>query len=392
MSQQRDGRGNHAVTVFDGDKVKTRIPADMQIISEDWNTVAAVPYIVYMPERRRILMLMNGDYPGAPCIHHPKVLYSDDFGTTWSVPEYVHTDPRGNPDIGMGWGLAYLGDGKVLFYAAAGESVAASRWVSQDYGQSWAVLSAIEPAPGEETWTAWDPPLVIREPSGIRLLETGYVAHYEAGPPGSVSVQAFIRTSTDEGRSWGEAIRVPQWNGVNEVALLKAANGDIIGACRTETTFYDIDHSEGLAVCTSQDGGATWSELNVLYEHGRHHQSMVLLPDGTVAMTYVVRQGYPDTADGFPRFGVEAVVSRDHGKTWDVAQRYVLAEFTGLMKGKQAPYASTQSTSSLLLPDGRIFTAFGTAHRARFNAQGKNQAPRDIGVIAWTLEATQDDH
>lgn len=32
-------------------------------------------------------------------------------------------------------------------------------------------------------------------------------------------------------------------------------------------------------------------------------------------MTYVVRKGYVNTADGFPQFGIEAVVSRDNGQT-----------------------------------------------------------------------------
>ena len=101
-------------------------------------------------------------------------------------------------------------------------------------------------------------------------------------------------------------------------------------------------------------------------------------------MTYVVRRGYPDTDEGYGRFGIEAVVSRDNGKTWDMDDPYILAEFTGGIKGEKAFHSATQATSSLLLPNGIILTAFGTAHRAKFNEQGK-LAPRDVGTVLWSI-------
>jgi len=306
------------------------------------------------------------------------LLHGDDFGESWSSPRHIHTDNKGNPDVGMGIGLTYLGSGKVLLYASK------KRWISHDYGQIWEVLSALEPVPGEKDWHQWDPPLVIKGENGNKILETGYVAHYNTEGDGEVCVQAYIRSSADDGKIWSEPIKVPQWNVVNEVALLKAANNDIVAARRTETSFYNVDHSEGLSVCISKDGGNTWSELNVLHGHGRHHPSMVLLPDGTIVMTYVVRSGYPDTDDGYGRFGIEAVVSRDNGKTWDMDDRYILAEFTGSIKGEKAFHSATQSTSSLLLPNEKILTAFGTAHRAKINEQGRPE-PRDIGTILWTI-------
>ena len=70
-----------------------------------------------------------------------------------------------------------------------------------------------------------------------------------------------------------------------------------------------------------------------LYDWGRHHASTVLLPDGTIVVTYVVRLGYPDTADGFPRFGIEAVVSHDNRETRDLDCRYVLSSWVGNKKG-----------------------------------------------------------
>ena len=40
---------------------------------------------------------------------------------------------------------------------------------------------------------------------------------------------------------------------------------------------------------------------------------------------------------------------------------------------------SSQATSSQLLPDGSILTAFGTGYRV--HAEG--QAPRDVGLVRW---------
>ena len=56
-------------------------------------------------------------------------------------------------------------------------------------------------------------------------------------------------------------------------------------------------------------------------------------PSGEIVMTYVVRKGYVDSPDGFPQFGVEAVVSRDHGQTWDLDHRYILHHWIGHIEG-----------------------------------------------------------
>jgi hypothetical protein len=138
-----------------------------------------------------------------------------------------------------------------------------------------------------------------------------------------------------------------------------------------------------LGVSISKDQGKTWSDLKILYEWGRHHPSMVLRPDGTILMTYVVRLGYPDTAEGFPQFGVEAVVSRDNGQTWDLEHRYVLAAWVGRMKGANAWYCGTQSTSTVLLPDGTILTAFGTGFRNPPNAA---TCIMDVALVRWRVD------
>lgn len=63
------------------------MPTKLQIVTEAWNRVVAVPYIVYMPENDRLLMLVSCDYP-----HRPMVLTSDDHVASWSQPQPVLPD------------------------------------------------------------------------------------------------------------------------------------------------------------------------------------------------------------------------------------------------------------------------------------------------------------
>ncbi len=385
---------NHTVIRLNPDGEPIERPARSQIVTESWNRVTAVPHIVYMPEKDRVLMLLSCDYPGSPWVHFAMVLFSDDRGATWSEPACVHTDAQGNPACGLGHGLTNLGGGRLMLYSCHPPA----RWFSDDNGATWGDTVPVEPAPNGRTWMAWDPALVDRDPQSgrvTRLMETGYW-----GDSGTMDSQAYVRFSADGGRTWTGAHHVPEFEGVNEVCPVRAANGDIVATCRTDPPKalkpHQFDHYEGFGVSISRDNGYTWSEVRQLYDWGRHHASLALLPCGSIVATYVVRLGYPDTADGFPRFGIEAVVSRDNGQTWDLDCRYVLAEWTGNRKGSPSPagklrsggwHASPHTTSTLVLPDGSILTAYGTGYRQRDDAFGPGlYGPRDVGLVRWNVE------
>ena len=389
MSSIQSGQWKtHSVCQVNGDTKQKEFPAQLQILTETWDRVVAVPYIVYMPEMKRVLMLVNCDYgPNLQPVHYAMVLFSDDRGTTWSKAEYVHIDAEGKPDIGMGVGLTYLGKGKVFLYADH------LRWFSYDYGETWGDNVPVQSAPGGKEWNVWDPAMVEKDPRTgkvVRLLESGHTMDLGAWKSGRVGLysQGLIRFSTVEGQTWSDAITVPEWCGIDEVTLARARNGDIVAACRTdvpdEFKKYRLDHYEGLGVSISTDDGYTWARVNKLYDWGRHHPSIVLMPNGDIVMTYVVRLGYPDTADGFPQFGIEAVVSHNNGQTWDLDHRYVLTSWHGNRKGPNRWWASSQSTSSVLLPDRSILTAFGTGYRSQPDENGR-PAPRDVGLVLWRI-------
>lgn len=218
-------------------------------------------------------------------------------------------------------------------------------------------------------------------------------SHFASAP----NFYAHIRFSYDGGRTWPEEITPPSWNGTgegvaNEVALCRAANNDLIAACRFRnrklpSDRYSIDHYCGLAVSLSKDNGYTWSEMKVLHEYGRMHPSMALLPNGDIVMTYAVRRGLLEKEhrlvdeDGYPQWGVEAIVSRDHGASWDLSHKYVLAKWSGMNQ--------SQATSTVLLPDGSLLTAFGSGYlsqpveKARRQGESNVLPPHEVCLVRW---------
>ena len=370
----------HEVRQLTGKANSVRLPARFQIVTESWNRVVAVPYMVNMPEKDRLLMLVGCDYP-----HRAFVLTSDDRGATWTDPRPVRAGDDGKPSISMGTGLAYHGKGKLMFYETS--SVGAghpARWFSLDDGQTWGEPVAIAPTSDETPWSIWDPPLVDRDPRTGRITQLAETGYAQSG----TSSQAYIRFSVDDGKTWSKSIKVPQWQGINEAHLFRAGNGDLLAACRTDVPRRlkgkTLDHYEGLGISISKDDGRTWSAVTKLYDYGRHHPSLVLMPNEDIVMTYVVRLGYVDDQDGFPQFGIEAVVSHDHGATWDLDHRYLLHVWSGKRKGETYWWPSSQATSSTLMRGGAILTAFGTGYRIKAGKDSP-QAPRDVGLIEWRL-------
>ena len=367
------------VTQLNGSAERIRLPAQFRILTESWNRCVTVPYMVYMPEKDRLLMLVSCEYP-----HRAFVMTSDDHGDRWTEPRPVSVDNDGRPAGSMGTGLAYLGDGQ----AVCGSS---GRWFSRDYGNTWGDSVAVPPTCDGRGWNTWDPPLVERDETSnvTRLTETGYAWLH---PPEveRAHQQGYIRFSTDAGKTWSESIKVPQWQEVSEVALIRAGNGDLLGFCRTDIPHRldeTIDHFEGLGVAVSKDDGRTWSTVEKLYDWGRHHPSPLRLPNNDIVMTYVVREGYVEDGNGFPQFGVEAVVSHDHGRTWDLDHRYILHAWVGNRKrGPHDWWANCIGTSSVPLPDGSILTVFGTGYRSQAGVKKENDfTPRDIGLVRWRL-------
>lgn len=374
------GWHDHEVVQLNGKAAPIRLPAESQIMTESWNRIVRGPYLVFMPEKQRLLMMVSCDVPLVPFL-----LDSDDFGKTWSSPRRMPLDEEEDRKTGFGVSLTYLDQGRVLCSVEYGR-----RYFSEDYGQTWSDSLPTPPGPDNQTLFQWDPYLVDRDPQTgqvTRIWETGYDVE-----SGHHTPRAFIRSSGDAGHTWTQPVQVHAWKDTNEVALFRAQNGDILAGCRTRARNFDLsrpwtDHHAGLGISISPDNGETWSELNILYNWGRHHPSLVLLPDGHLVMTYVVRKGYVKTKDGYPQYGIEAVISRDHGKTWDLDHKFILSSWKANRKDDFSWWAACQSTSSVLLPDGSILTVFGTGFRThdQVGTDPTKPFPRDIGLVKWPV-------
>ncbi len=373
------GWQKHTVVRTNGKSRALRLPAQFQLVSARWKELCGtLPGIVYMPEKKRLLIAMTSG--------QAVVITSDDFGATWSEKRFLSTDAKGNPDYPIPIGVTYLGNGNLTVSA---EGTLVPRKVSHDYGLTWAESAPIPSRANGEELYHWDPMLVDTDKSGsvTRLAETRYTC--ETLPAGSASrylSQAYIWFSADSGKTWSKEKKVPQWSGVNEVALARAKNGDIIAACRMDISprLKDewLDHYCGLGVSISKDNGLTWSTPDKTYDYGRHHASFAVMPNGSIVMAYVVRLGYTRSADGFPRFGVEAVVSRDNGKTWDMDNKYILAWWTGKVTGNNSWWGMSQMTSTALLPDGSLLTVFATG----FRNEPSKPLVMDAGMVKWKLD------
>lgn len=373
----------HTVVQIDG-TTERPLPGQFQLLNAAWgHDNFQIPSMVFMPEKQRLFLIAQYGYrPGKTA-----GTYSDDYGATWSEPQVLRDGAGRELNLSMAVGLSYLGQGRLTFGIEFTADNKPTRWYSDDYGATWTRSAPIPLAASGQPMYFWDPMLIDRDEQGeikrvleARYWETGLRTFHEG--TGAYS-QAGLWHSEDLGLTWSRERTVPQWLGVNEVAMIRAANGDIIAGCRTDNAerfIGQLDFFSGLAISISKDNGETWSELNHLYEFGRHQQSLTLMPNGDIVMTYAVRQGYENTPEGYQQFGIEALISTDNGVSWNLDRRYVLATWRSKFIGKFDWLGFAQSTSTALLPDGSLLTAFGTGMR---NRGPENRCIMDTGLVRW---------
>ena len=97
------GWKNCEIQQLNGRAKRIKRPAKLQIVTEnltglwteEWNQVAAVPNITYIPEKDQLLLMASCGNP-----HQAVIFASGDHGATWSEPRYMHTDATGHSDTG----------------------------------------------------------------------------------------------------------------------------------------------------------------------------------------------------------------------------------------------------------------------------------------------------
>ena len=156
---------------------------------------------------------------------------------------------------------------------------------------------------------------------------------------GPIKYRAFLVRSTDAGRSWGDATSIAVAREVN-IAILP--DGTLFG-CATLAEGKSSGGPGVVGVIESTDGGRTWTAPRRIDGLGSAQIPgyPLVMPDGRLLIIYGNRQ--------FP-FGVQAIASRDGGRTWDTDHPIILTWFSW---DHHCGYPR-----SVLLPDGNIVTAY----------------------------------
>ncbi len=378
------GWKDHTIYQLNSTGMPMKQQAAFWMPSADWPGMTQFPYMVFMPEKNRVLLHFQRIKTDPGGVY---LMSSDDLGKTWSQPWLAHTNAEGISDAEPAIGLTYLGDGKLI-------SASGVFWFSYDYGATWGDRMEVPKASDGQDLQPWNVMLVDKDLSTgktIRLADTRFRDVGVYGNKG-YTCQASIRFSTDEGKTWAKEIDVPEWLGINEVVCVRAKNGDIVAICRInmhgrfEQTWND--NYCGMGVSISKDNGYTWSKVVTLFDYGRMHSSPVLMPNGDIVVTYLVRRGYPNTPDeSRPQYGVEAVVSHDNGQTWDLDHRYIIYEWTSAISSRD-PYTGMSTgcnCTSIVLPDGSILTGAGVG--PRLDPTKRDITPRDVILVKWRPNA-----
>ncbi len=289
------------------------------------------------------------------------IAISADRGATWSKLTPI-------PGItGRPMNLSNLGGGTLSF-------VTDKRYYSHDHGRTW-------PDSVEHPATSTGLPFMLEGNAWLDRDEQGHATTvYEIGwhykPEGKhpeKDAWGFFRHSKDGGRTWQSEVCPPQWKmpvtyegteyvrGVSEGAVVRAANGDLVAALRTDMhpRFFNretADHFEGTGISISKDDGKTWSPINVLFEAGRMHANLLRMPNDDLVMTVTVRIDLENGELASYRRGCEAIVSRDHGVTWEHDRKFILDQWEFHDPAHPA-IGPCGHLYSVVLDDGSILTA-----------------------------------
>jgi hypothetical protein len=367
----------HTVRQGDGRGGWTLRPAQRQVLKHP-DADHTMPFGLARLDNGEVALLCSREKTQADSrTVEPIIAFSKDDGATWS--EFM-TIPG---TVGRPQYLHWLGGGRLSFITEVwAKGARPQRIFSEDYRRSWTETVENPLTRDGHGFGVEGNGWVDRDGQGMAraILEIGY--HLEAGkshPTGDFT--GVFRRSLDSGRTWTDDVSPPQWKftaehngrewlrGVSEGAVVRAANGDLVAALRTDMPpkYFEGPHDdslEGTAVSVSQDDGRTWSDLRMLYEAGRHHANLQRLPGGDLVCTLIVRDDIQKdlTCGGqltSHRRGCDALVSRDHGTTWNLDRRYELDGYEFLREDGYWVDGVCGHLASVGLPDGHVLTAYG---------------------------------
>jgi hypothetical protein len=309
--------------------VVAKRPAVRSQIARGWGK----PIIVRLPNGdlltpafRSIRAGSNPRYPSA--VYEAALCRSKDQGFSWSTPRLLGIPARVVQ-------FTALRSGTLIMATGYGEYTAIYR--SQDEGETWdrcvVIWKGAPDKPGQSS-------LLFEETSGVLELRDGTLICNGAVVEGRGGTSYILR-SRDDGRTWGDASVVPTGTPAVEISYVELPGGKIMGFARVQTDGLG-EGGAALKIVESTDGGRSWSPPRSFGLGKAQIPGFPLyLKDGRLVLVYGHRQ--------FP-FGVQAIASRDGGRTWDTDHPIILSWFSW--------DASCGIPRSLVMPDGSILTGY----------------------------------
>ena len=357
----RTGWREHQILQGDGQGGWVTRPAKMQFLKQPGSNFT-MPFGMVQMDDGQIVLQCSGERRGQSTV--PILAFSQDGGDTWTDFQPV-AGTGGRP-----MHLSNFGPGRLSFIAGG------RRWFSDDRGRSWP-QNVEHPRTSEgQAFNLEGNDWIDRDEQGnpTAILQLGW--HYEPGkrhPMDDCTV--VFRRSVDGGVTWGDEVSPPEWKfemahagvthlrGVSEGAIVRAANGWLVAALRTDVppSYFEGPHNdtlEGTGISISKDDGRTWSKMNILFYAGRHHANLQRLSNGDLVCVMIVRA---DCAAGklvSHRRGCDAVISHDNGLTWNLDRRYELDRFD-FHRPEFWLDGQCGHIGSVALDDGSIVTAYG---------------------------------
>ena len=358
----------HRVLVGEGKGGYLSLPAEYQFLPR-FGEAKVVPFGLAKMDNGEILLLgaaktdriafQNGEETVAAI--------SADGGATWSDYQAIG---YGRPVMltDLGGGILSYNDGGLM--AESGSSLC----FSHDYGRTWSERIPLAKAPDGKDFCSEGNPLVDRDAQGCatRIGWTGQT--FPDNFSFDKAICGCVRWSNDGGRTWENHSWPDAWRwqdtyegvtyerGCGEGAMVRAANGWIVAAIRTDMLGkyikYHYDNFEGTGISISKDDGATWSPVEHLLEAGRMHANLLRLPNDDLVMTVIRRLDIRGGKFASYRRGCDALVSHDHGQTWNLDRMYILDDwsYNNPAQWYECVSGHLYSTS---LGDGSVLTAYG---------------------------------
>jgi predicted neuraminidase len=230
-------------------------------------------------------------------------------------------------------------------------------WLSRREQDSWSspeevANGVVSPTKRYPTWN----PVLFQPRSGPLML------FYKVGPSPS-EWWGMMMTSSDRGRSWSSARRLPEgvWGPIKNKPI-ELSNGDILAPSSSEHAGWRV-HFE-----RSTDRGETWQSTGPLNDPDRIR---------AIQPSILVHQGGRLQAIGRTRAsGIFQIWSDDAGKTWDKMTT------TGLPN----PSAGTDAVT---LADGRHLLVYN------HNSQYRGRSPLNVALsddgVSWEAALTLED-